>query len=307
MTYIAEAVPRAPLDDAIETLSVRGWREWIGPGVSLAIVVAALFAIDDVKIGRVWAMVPVSPLFWMVFVAAYLVQPASEWIIYRRLWSLPARGLVPLLRKQAANELLLGYAGEAYFYGWARRNAGIVAAPFGAIKDVAILSALTGNAATLAMLAIAWPWARTLHLTVGGDIALGSVAIVVITSLAMLAFRRSLFSLDRRDLHFIATVHLARIATVILLAGWMWHFAVPSIAIGSWVLLATLRMLVSRLPLTPDKDLVFAGLAAFLIGGNTAVADLLTMMATLILGTHVVIGGALGLSELVGVGRGSRR
>jgi hypothetical protein len=85
-----------------------------------------------------------------------MVGPVSEWVIYRHLWRIPFSGLGALLRKLVSNELLLGYLGEVQFYAWARARLNMVAAPFGAIKDVTILSALTGNIVTLVMLAGAW-------------------------------------------------------------------------------------------------------------------------------------------------------
>ena len=57
-------------------------------------------------------------------------------------------GLIALHKKRISNEVLLGYSGEAYFYAWARQRSQMVAAPFGAVKDVSILSAIAGNAIT---------------------------------------------------------------------------------------------------------------------------------------------------------------
>ena len=51
----------------------------------------------------------------------------------------------------------------------------------------------------------------------------------------------------------------ARIAATIGLSALLWHLILPSVALGWWLLLATLRQLVSRLPLVPNKDVVFDG------------------------------------------------
>jgi hypothetical protein len=69
------------------------------------------------------------------------------------------------------------------------------------------------------------------------------------------------------------------------------------------VMLATLRLLVSRLPLIPNKELVFAGLALFLIGRNAAAADAMALMAGLFLAAHLIVGVALGAGEVVGATR----
>ncbi|MCI1142015.1 hypothetical protein MOP88_06395 [Sphingomonas sp. WKB10] len=83
----------------------------------------------------------------------------------------------------------MGYSGEAYFYAWARQRAQLVAAPFGAVKDVSILSAIAGNAVTLAMIAIALPVGRNLIPHDMVRYVYGSLAVIFGTSLPFLIFR----------------------------------------------------------------------------------------------------------------------
>jgi hypothetical protein len=279
------------------------WRQWLGPLLSFAIVGAVLFKIGGVDFPRIGAMLPANPLFWMMFAAAYMAQPATEWVIFHRLWKLPSSAIWPLMRKQVGNEILLGYIGEVYFYGWARRNSELVAAPFGAIKDVTILSAMLGNLTTVVALLIGWPLLAELPAGLHVQALGGSIGVVVVTSLAVMLLRRRLFSLPRRELWFVSAMHLVRIAGGTFLAAAMWHMLLPQVALSSWVMLATLRLLVSRLPLIPNKELVFAGLALFLIGRNASAADAMALMAGLFLATHLVVGVALGTGELVGTAR----
>jgi hypothetical protein len=293
--------PGASPPPELEALAARAprWRQWLGPLLSFTIVAAVFARIGGVDFVRVLAMLPASPLFWALFAACYLAQPASEWLIFRRLWRLPGTGMLPLLRKQVGNEILLGYIGEVYFYGWARRHAEIVAAPFGAIKDVTILSAMLGNLVTLAALLIGWPTLAALPAGLHVRPLVASVGVIIATSLATMLFRHRLFSLPRPMLLFVSAVHLARSLGVLLLSAGMWHLLLPQVALSSWVMLATLRMLVSRLPLIPNKEMVFAGLALMLIGRDSPVADAMTLMASLFLAAHIVVGVALGLAELV--------
>ena len=190
-------------------------RRWAGIGstlISLAILAAALYQLHGTPVADILALVPRSAVFWLVFVIAYLATPASEWVVYHRLWSIPPSGMVALLRKRVANEIVLGYLGEVYFYAWVRRTGLITrSAPFGAIKDVAILSALTGNAVTLAMLAAALPFFGLLQLNLGGKAMLGSLGVLAVTSFAMLLLRKRLFTLPKPELWRITVIHLARI------------------------------------------------------------------------------------------------
>ncbi len=266
--------------------------------VSLALLVAVAWQFRDLDLAKARALVPASPVFWLAFAGYYLAGPVSEWAVYRRLWKLPLAGIGALLRKLVANELLLGYLGEAQFYAWARARGNLSDQPFAAIKDMTILSALVGNGATMAMLALAWPYVSAGQLGMQGTTAFASLGVVLLTSLGILLFRKTLFTLPRRELALISLVHLARIAAILIFSALMWHAVLPAVAITVWLVLATLRMLISRLPLMPNKDVVFAGLTVLLLGKGADVAALMAMMAVLLLVTHLLVGTVFGLLGL---------
>jgi hypothetical protein len=278
----------------------RTWSRLFGPAVSFLILVAVAWQLRSLDLKGLAALVPLRPLFWVVFLAYYLAGPLSEWMIFRRLWHLPVQGIGALLRKMVSNEILLGYLGEVYFYAWARRNAHITTAPFGAIKDVAILSALTGNVVTLIMVVLTAPLFGSLHLGMDSKAFVGSTVFILLLSGVMLFMRKRLFTLPRRELWFVAATHLARIGTTIVLAAVMWHLLLPTVNIAWWLVLATVRQLVSRLPFVPNKDVVFAGIATFLVGSDTEIVSAMALMATLLLGAHLVVGAVLGIGELAG-------
>lgn len=270
---------------------------WLGPLISLGIFGAVLYQLRHLDIDAVVAILPRSPLFWLAFAAYYLATPVFDFLIFRRLWGLPAAGFGALTRKFVGNEILMGYIGEVHFYSWARGRLKMVAAPFGAVKDVAILSAVMGNVVTLAVLAAAYPFLGALHIGVAPKTLVAAVAITLSSSLALLMLRGRVLTLGRRDLAFVAAAQLLRVMVTALLPALLWHLAMPQIAIGWWILLAAIRLLLSRLPLLPNKDLVFAGVAVLLIGRTVGIEDLMTMMASLILATHLIVGAGLVLAE----------
>lgn len=273
---------------------------FVGLLLSIVVVLAAAFAYRDLKWQTVEAMVPRTWPFWIVFVLYYMQGTVLEWIIFRRLWHIPFwAGILAQMRKLVSNELVLGYLGEAQFYAWARARANLTSAPFGAIKDVAILSALTGNAATILMLVLAWPIVSSGRLGMPMRDVFISLAVVLATSCVILVLRKKLFSLDRRELLFITGMHVIRTILFIVLSAALWHLVLPEVSLGLWIVLATMRMLVSRLPLIPNKDIVFAGLAVFLLGHDLEIAALMTMMAVITLGAHVLAGIVSGLAGLV--------
>ena len=291
----------APLvDPAPLARGDRGWTWWVGVAFSVAILGAVLWQVRRVGVTEVAAMVPRTPGFWLAFLAAYFSAPLIDWLIFRRLWHIPLAGFTALLRKLIGNELLLGYIGELSFYTWARRRTGMTTAPFGAVKDVAILSALTGNAVTLVMLVLAAPLLSTMRFGIDARTLLTSVAVVLLTSSAVLLFRRKLFSLPANELRLVSGLHLVRIGLNTGFSALAWHLVLPAVALQWWLLLSALRLLLSRLPLLPNKDIVFAGLAVFLIGHDVQIGALMTMMASLILGTHLLVGLGLVASDIKG-------
>jgi len=281
----------------------RNWTRWAGPAFSLVILAAVAYQLRKFDFSHFVRPLPESPGFWLAFLMFYLAGPVSEWIIFRRLWTLPVEGFFALLRKLVSNNILLGYLGEVYFYAWARRNAHVSAAPFGAIKDVSILSALTGNLVTLAMVVVSAPLFRALRLGIDGKAFVLSTVFVTIISLAALLLRKRLFTLPRHELWIIAAIHFARIFATILLAAVMWHILLPAVALSWWLLLGTLRQLVTRLPFLPNKDVVFAGLAVFFVGNDADIASAMALMAALTLATNLLVGAMLGASELLREGQ----
>lgn len=294
----------APLDfPTMETLRKkapwRSWTFWFGPMISLAILAATLIALRHFDARPVLALLPTSPLFWAVFLFSYMLTPISEYMIFRRLWALPVEGIAALMRKRVSNELLLGYVGEVYFYSWAREHGSVTNAPYGAIKDVAILSALAGNLVTLFLLIPSLPLIYRYEGVIDPQLLFWSVLIVGGTSAVALLFRRKLFSLPRAERRFVLAVHLVRIVGSLALAALLWHLVLPKVALLWWFLLVTLRQLISRLPLLPNKDVMFAGIAVLLIGPHVAISALMAMMAGLILAAHLVTGLIFGGGDLV--------
>ena len=275
----------------------RHWHRYVGLGISLLLLGAVIIRLRHVDATSMMRMTPTGVGFWFAFLLYYFMSPATEWVIFRRLWGIPPRGFFALVRKLVSNELLMGYVGELYFYTWARRNAHLTAAPFGAIKDVTILSGLVGNFMTLVMVGMAAPLLGSIELGVPKGTLIWSAVIVVVSSAAVLLFRRTLFTLPRKDLLTIAALHLMRVITTTAVAALMWHLLLPSVALTWWLVLGALRLLVSRLPLLPNKDVVFAGLASFLVGNEVGIGSAMALMAALILTMHLVMGATLGAGE----------
>jgi hypothetical protein len=264
------------------------WPAVLGAVLTLAMIGGLIHHLAGSGLAGFARAVPTSPGFYLFFALLYITPQVGDYIIFRRLWDMPPVGLAALTGKRIANDVLFGYAGDAWFYAWARARARQVRSPFGAVKDVGITSAMAGNIFTLSALALALPAALPLLTPAQVKGVLASAAFVVATSLPFFVFRRKVFTLSRGELFWMFGVHLARLLASSLFLTLAWICEMPGQAIGTWLMLAAARMLVSRLPLIPNKDLVFANVAILLIGQGQALSDLVAFTAALTLAVHAV-------------------
>jgi hypothetical protein len=276
-------------------------RRWVwlggvlGAGMALAIVLQLGGATDTV----LTTMAGLPPLVWPALLLLYLIQPLSDFVVYRRLWNLPPAGLEALLRKNVINEVVLGYSGDAYFYVWARREAHTAVAPFAAIKDAGIVSALLGNVLTLVLAAISATQLRELDFARQVGPALWSGFIPLAISVGVLLFGRRVFSLSLTQLVYIGAVCCMRLAVWTGLTILIWRMALPEVPPSVWIVLLAIRCLVSRIPLISNKDLVFGNLVLLLLGAHAPIAMLLAALALLILLLHLVVIAGLGAVDLI--------
>ncbi len=274
------------------------WAQWLSQAISVALFGAVLYQLSRVNFADFFASVPATPWFVPILLALYLALPIADWIIFRRLWGLPFAGFPILLGKRIGNELLVSYSGEVYFYLWARQRTGLTTAPFGTIKDVNILSALAGNALALTLLAVAYPFLIELEMGRYAGAAVGSAAVMLIGSIVVLLLGRRVFTLSTSRLAWVFGIHVVRLIAGVLLCAFLWHLALPGTPIGFWLALSLLRLLVGRLPLLPNKEMLFAVIAVFLVGNDDNVVALITLTSAAILLLHVVFGLLLGAGAL---------
>lgn len=295
-----ELVPPSPEIAGLQPLTTikSRWPAILGALVTVAMLAGLGHELFSSGLAGLNRATPRNPVFYIAFVGLYLTPPLADYVIFRRLWGIPLAGLVALIKKRIANDVVMGYSGEAYFYAWARQRTRLVAAPFGAVKDVSILSAIAGNAVTLTMIAVALPAGRDLIPPEMMRYVYGSLAVIFGTSMPFLIFSRKVFSLPRAQLWAVFGVHCVRL---ILGAGFLalaWASAMPEVAIGTWLFLSAGRLLFSRLPLLPNKDLLFANFAILMIGEDQALSELIAFTAAAVLLVHAVLIVGFGVHHL---------
>jgi hypothetical protein len=228
----------------------RRWPSYLGAAVTVVMVLLLARQLLSTGLAGLVDALPDSPWFYVFFLMLYFSSVTGDYIIFRKLWRIPAEGFVALAKKRIANDML-NYSGEAYFYTWARQRTSLVAAPFGAVKDVSILSAIAGNAVTLGITAIALSLYLGLLTPHQQHIAIGSTVIVFFMSLPFLIFSKRVFSLARGTLWWVFSIHCLRLIAGSFLIALAWHFALPTAPLGMWLFLAAARLLEQRMAEVP--------------------------------------------------------
>lgn len=277
----------------------RRWPMVLGAVITVAMIVALGRELLDAGLAGLVKILPTDPRFYLAFAVYYLVFPVFDFAIFRKLWRIPASGFAAINKKRISNEVVLGYSGEAYFYAWARQHTQMVAAPFGAVKDVAILSAVAGHAITLMMTVVVLPFGIGLLTPSQLNALLISIGVMLAITVPFLLFSKRVFSLPKKTLRWIFGMHCGRIVAGNVILAFAWHFAMPNETIGVWLMLCTGRLFVSRLPLLPNKDLVFANFAIMLIGQGQALSELMALTAALTLVVHLALIAGFSVHALV--------
>jgi len=223
-------------------------------------------------------------------------------------FSLQSSHVLPaLLRKLVCNELLVDYVGDVQFLVWARTHRVGPVPPLAGIKDVAILSALINNLVTVVLTAAASPIIGASLPSTSLRAVLASLCVVALVSSAILLLGKRIFSHSPRTLLWIAAVLAFRTLGGLALAAMLWQLLMPAVSVGHLFLLATLRIVVSRLPLVPNKELLFAGLAVMTFGSAADIAAASAIVASLVLLLHILLGAVLHLAHIGSLGAGSGR
>lgn len=240
---------------------------------------------------------PTNPLFYVLFVVTFLVLPVSELAIFRTIFARALPGAFPvLIRKRVYNSALVGYSGELYLFVWLRRTIGLSKRTIAiGLKDNAILSAVASGLVT-ALLLLGFAGAGNgrriaAWLNPGPALLIAAVVATVFLAPVLFRLRRQLIAMPAAQATRVLGVHVARIAAVVLLQATQWAVVLPQEPWGVWLIFLTVQMVISRLPIIPNRDLLFLSAALEISGAingpREAMAGLLLAGGALTQGTNL--------------------
>ncbi|MDX1547904.1 MAG: hypothetical protein R3247_12995 [Rhodothermales bacterium] len=251
-----------------------------------AVVALLVHQVSGIGWAELWAARPRTPWFYVIWAVLYFQLPLTEGLIYRGLWQVPLRAVLPVvLSKRVLNADVVSYSGEAYLYLKMRRRVGrgdrFV---LGSIKDHAIGSAL---GSTLAVVLVVGGFLYTGQITLVGVFGgqapwyvAGGVGMILLLGAVAVRFRKTLFTLPRRQVFALFAIHFVRfVAVVYVLQILQWWVVVPAAPMSVWGTMLAVQAVANRLPLVPAKDLVaigaILGMSGLLEASAAAIAAML--------------------------------
>jgi hypothetical protein len=236
---------------------------------------------------EIWTARPSNPGFYLLLMLQFFLQPFGDYLVYRNLWG---RANTPpmavILRKRLLNTFMLDYSGEAFFFLWAKGRLKLKPGMLvHGIKDSNLLSGGAGLVMVYLML-LALLGLGGLHIPATLNthswlyVLAGTLPLVLCAVLVLGHRKLTVLSLGQMAATF--GIHFSRATLVLAVEFGLWQLsgALPS-AVASLQFVA-LRLVVTRLPLVPNKDLIFVGAGIAAAGvTNVSVTPVATVLVIL--------------------------
>lgn len=157
----------------------------------------------------------------------------------------------------------MGYAGEVYFFSWVHEVTQIGRKRIlETIRDTNIISSIASTSVALVLVGV---------FAVRGEInirdligensgyVVASIVLLIVLIPIVFKFRRYVFSMQRK-----LALQILAIMTIRLIIGQIvqiaqWAVVLPDVAISAWFTLAAIGIVISRIPLISNQNLVFLG------------------------------------------------
>jgi hypothetical protein len=237
---------------------------------------------------EIWGARPGAIGFYVLLVLQFFIQPFGDYFVYRNLWG---RANTPpmavILKKRLLNTFMLDYSGEAFFYFWARAR--LKLAPGMLVHGIKDSNLLSGGAGLvmLYLMVLALLASGGLQIPAGlsahGWIFAAAGIVPLLLCAGLLLGHRKFTALSRGQIATTFAIHFTRSLLVLAVEFGLWELSGALPTAVACLQFVALRLVVTRLPLVPNKDLIFVGAGIAAAGMThmsvTPVATVLVILA----------------------------
>jgi len=248
------------------------WKKWFNRVVQVGIIGVLIYQLTQVGWVEVLRSLPKNPLFYVLQLVIYMALPISELFIYKKPWKFKiSQGLPVFIYKKIYNSDVITYSGEIYLYYWAKKKFNYTRKEIIAvIRDNNILSTVSSTMIAVLLIGVFLTFGH-----IGFNDIIGREGrmwlpwvLLVVAVLGGIAwhYRHLWFSLSRREALHILSIHTLRLLAVHALELLQWVVAIPVVSMTNWFSLMAAKIATSRIPLLPNKDLIFVSIVIGLSG-----------------------------------------
>lgn len=231
----------------------------------LGIISYLIFSLNQIGWGEVLQNLPMRLEFYILFFLIHFATPFWEVIIYKQFWNFGYKeGLKTFITKKILNAEVVGYSGELYLFTWAKKRFNLKnKAAFGPIKDNSILSSIVSYVTILIIVLV---YTFTSDVDILSALKIQAVHLYIVAGIlfliviGLLLFRNNVFSIKTRTLWKVIGIHEVRILMIYSLEILQWAIILPLIPLQIWFTLMIIKIMTSRVPMLPNRDLIFASL-----------------------------------------------
>lgn len=240
-------------------------------GVTVAVIGYLVYQMTQIGWREIWADLPTTPWFYIIFLGLYFLLPVFQSIAYRLIWKVPFRRIFPpVLKASVYNKEVLNYSGEVYLFSWARTQIDLASRKVAHhIKDNTIISAVASTLNAVILLAfflltgmISLPFLvdHSSVYVIGGLLAVTLIIVVGIR------FRRTVFKLSSSLILTLFGLYMGRLFLLQGLQVTQWAVVIPDVPLQGWFTFLAVQIILSRLPFLPSKDLIFMAVGLEMAG-----------------------------------------
>lgn len=274
--------------------------------VMIGVAIWLFMQLHELGWRTVLSSMPTQPLFYLLLLVGYFMLPLTEQIIYRFFWAFDFwSGFKAFTLKKIYNLSVVGYSGEVYFFHWVHTK---LKKPkkevFKIIKDNNVISTISSTFVVACILGyfIWFGYIPSIELIAYFDVFLNTTAYVFATLLivVVIKFRKHIISLPLKTAVFLFWIHTLRFLLTQVLLVLMWMVVLPDVPVDVWLIYIAIGLVLGRIPVLPNKDLIFMGMAIQMSANlNVPEASMAALMLSMSIANRVLNFGFFGIIFLL--------
>lgn len=246
--------------------------KWLQRLVNVVVLVWLIYEISRIGWQDMGRSLPVQPLFYFLAFILFIQLPLIEVFIYRLSWVFKGLKAIPVFFiKTVYNKHVMGYSGELYFFVWAQKNISLPAKQiFRTVMDNNILSSIASTFVAVLILSVFFFTGQIRPLTdlieTDNIYLYASLLLIVLLGILLIRFRRFVIVMPIKTAVSIFSIHTLRLIILHGVNVWMYYIVIPDTPLFVWFTLLSIEIVLSRIPLIPNRDLIFTGIGISVAG-----------------------------------------